>query len=395
MGNINFQQYFQNEQTNPREIIGFSVLNLLAQSAQVVIMPLFIKSFKNGDSTKKINPYSVVFICSLFFAIFFMSLHLYQVFKNNVNFWINKRVQFYFWLIGTANAFNGLFTVYSSPDTRTPADIQGILCQFSVPFTFLVSYYIRHTRLIPNQMKGAIIVGLGIIVSFVPMIKSLINGEDEFRIANLWWSLLFIFGLLAGSLMNVVEDHTFKKFADEENLIISKGQMLAWMNFYQVIMVISCFWADIIPGFGVTHSIHEWAHKLRYGFECIIICKITWLYIILFSSAYIVTYISGAYILRLVTANYNTMWNALVAPLSVTFWVSFPSLNSMKMTPLAIVMDYISVVVIGIGIYWYVKQNEDPPNEHAPLLNQQHISPDIQNIVNHNPQPVNQNSIIV
>lgn len=342
---------------NKWKIIIYSVLTVFSQSGQVIMLPIFVGSF-NGANGQSINPYFVLFICSLSFAIFFMGYECVRYYRSKVSFVGTRDMHKYFILIGLFNALNGLLTVYASPDKRTPADIQGILTQITVPATFLCSRLIKKEILQKNQTIGAGVVGLGVFASLIPLIVSIAQGNDIFKLSNLLWSIVFMSGNFMSVLMNVYEDHILKKY--NTNLVTT--QLLAWTNLYQFIWLILLFELDIIPNFGSSSNPGEWSDNLKYGFQCMFHdCTYTFFYGLSFIAMYILTYATCAYILKHMTANYNIIINVFVSPITVTFWIIFPVLGK-SVNQLTMIMDYVAVIIVAIGIYYYTKEKIFPMN---------------------------------
>jgi len=338
-------------------IIGSSILLVFSMAGQVVLLPLFIDSFDRDNHHA--NPFFVLIFSSFSFALMFCAMAVYRTYKYNSPFFAPGKIHYRFLQIGILNALNGLLVVNASPGKRTPADLQAILAQSALPFTFLLSKLIKSEKLKSNQLYGVSIVCLGIFLSLIPVFVSLGNGEiGNFTLTNLLWCIIFLLGNLPAAACNVYQDKLLK---DEPVEVI---QTLAWSSIYQFLMMLSMFWLNFLPWFGTAGSYTEWTNEMSFSFNCFFSqCTNSWYLGSLFISAYILTYITSGILLKYMSANYTILLNSLSMPCAVTFWILFPQLNDMTISSLSITMDYISLFIVIAGIIYYVrdKNNSEVP----------------------------------
>jgi len=325
------------------QIVITTVLMIIGQSSQTILLPLFTDSFKKINST--INPYFVLLICSISYTLFFLVIQLVKQ-KMKIE------AQYHKWIILIAlfSALDDTMLTYSSPPQRTPVDIQGILIQFTVPFTFFLSRIVTKEQLSGRKLFGAVIICIGIITSLIPIIYSLCIGNHKFEINNIIWIGIFIISTVSSVFTNVLQDKTLKL----NNNRLKITQLLMWMSFYQLLYVVIFALFDLVPNFGNSDSFYDLLIEISNGFKCMFKqCPTTFLYGSLFILMYILTFYSTGTLLKYVSANYNIIMSTFVAPITVTFWLIFP-FNKKDITNLTIICDYISIVIICIGIYFFV-----------------------------------------
>jgi drug/metabolite transporter (DMT)-like permease len=278
-------------------------------------------------------------------------MHLINIKNTTKKFFPTRQVHIQIIKLGILSAINGFMIVYSSSDSRTPVDLQGIFTQLIIPFSFLFSKYIKKESMTQKQMYGAVVVIFGICTSFIPMIMSFFEKTSNYSSQNIIWCGIRICGIIVSAYMFVLQDKTFKQHQGE----FTRQQMLAFMVFYQLVVVILMFYIDFIPWFGSTSNINDWMTSLKNGIICVFTCNYAWITACAFIIAYMTSYSTNAFILQHVSANYKMIVGSIVSPLSISFWLIFPSLNSIILSGLTISIDYISVVIILIGTYIFVK----------------------------------------
>jgi len=103
--------------------------------------------------------------------------------------------------------------------------------------------------------------------------------------------------------------------------------VLFWGCLLQLVVMLIFFWIDILPWFGFSSSINELGNGIVSAITCFFGgngCTKTWYFGILFNVGYILGYI-GSIGLNEDSANFNMICAMLVTPISVLYWVIFPS----------------------------------------------------------------------
>jgi len=349
--NINLKHPKMFDKTNKLHLFLASFGVFLCSTATTIIIPIYVESFKNGS--KQSNPYFVLFISTFFFTVFYMS---YGFLKFGKQMFVKLEFQWYFFLVGILCALYELLVIYSGPASRVPPNLRGILTQLMIPITFLCSWLIKKENLIKTQIIGSIIVSIGVVISLIPIIISLISNDMQFTFDNLVWCFILIMGYFGGALVNIYEDYLFKKF-QEINMFI----LLAWSCLYQFLLICALFWFDFVPWFGISKSIDDWYGDFIYGFQCSFdmnVCKNTWFLMIIYFAISIAFYFAIITVLKYISANYYILLMSIVSPFSVTFWIIFPELSNVINSTINIVFNYIAVIIVLIGIIIYVKDAE-------------------------------------
>jgi len=200
--------------------------------------------------------YFVLFFCSTLFNFAFWPPVFYLMYKGKItpemHRYVKSNKHWKFILIGVCNAFNGILIVFSSDVTRTPAPLQAILLQVTIPFTLFFSKIILRKQYRLLQMVGAFLVICGIIVSLVPLFRAMSEGDAKIELGSqAYWPFIFLMGVIPGVLMNIAEEWVFYDMVD-----FNINYLLALQSLYQLVAVALFFWLDIVPGFGTSQKIY-------------------------------------------------------------------------------------------------------------------------------------------
>ena len=153
--------------------------------------------------------------------------------------------------------------------------------------------------------------------------------------------------------------------------------LLAWESLYQVLTVMLLFWTDIIPGFGTSTSIEQWATRLGDGLTCFFApwntnvdhCDFCFLTGSLFTMAYCFSYIFGSQLMKYGSANATAIVSSVSPAFIAFFWIIFSGLNKWAggkpSTSLEIICYIISVPLIITGIILYRKSEKEQIKKEA------------------------------
>ena len=333
---------------------------------QQVGLPLFIGSF--GGTT---GPYFIVLWCSFLFNCFFWPIVFFKIRNGTITPEMrNYKKHYKLVLIGVFDALNGILIVYASPLSRTPGALQAILMQTLIPFTIIISKLILKKSYTFDQLMGGGMAILGCIVSLIPKFNDPDLGDFKF-----YWALIFLIGNIPLVLMNIFEESIFNDIHYFDGYY-----MLAWESLYQITTVLLLFWTDIIPGFGFSPDIGAWGKQLGNGFQyffapwpgAIENCDFCFLAGAIFTVAYCFSYVFGAKMMKIASANSNAVVSALAPTFSIFFWLVFTGLNrwagGAEYTKLEIICYSISVIIIGFGVVMYRKaEKKKMVNDYAKL----------------------------
>jgi drug/metabolite transporter (DMT)-like permease len=334
--------------------------------SQTVTLPLWVGTFGKALG----GPYFILWISSLFFIGFFGVCALVIYFTKKPS---TPKLSEYWKIllpIGVLNAANGIGIVYASPASRTPPLLQGLLLNvsilFSMPATKLFvkeKAHINYFQLLPSL--ALVSVFSGIVVSLLPKIISIAHGEKDG--GEIWWSLVFMLGVMPGSLYNVLQEKFLKIRAsagiERQNSSYDKLVMLFWGCLFQFLTISALFWVDVIPGFGFSPSLKEFGHTFYESARCFVDqepgCQNNWWLGVLFNLGYIISYLCAA-ALNEESANYNMIAFTLVSPVTVTFWLVFSSLNpNNENTPIWSVLPALALLISGTVLWKYWEFRED------------------------------------
>jgi len=324
---------------------------VIGMVGQTVSLPLFISSF--GGTT---GPYFIVLWCSFLFNCFFWPIVFYRIRKGIITPEMRTYKKHYkLVLIGVFDALNGILVVFASPLSRTPGALQAILVQTTIPFTIVISKFMIRKTYSFDQIIGGVMTVLGCLVSLIPKFDNPDIGSFEF-----YWPLIYLIGIIPSVLMNIMEESIFNDIHDFDGYY-----MLAWESLYQVTTVGILFWTDILPGFGTSDSIANWGSRIGNGLTCFWNplgstsdnCSFCFLLGAIFTVAYCFSYVFGAQMMKIASANSTAVVQSLAPTISIFFWLIFTGLNRWaggdSYTKLDIICYSISVVIIGIGVIMY------------------------------------------
>lgn len=338
------------------------IFKILSKTSSIILLPLYVQSYEDKTFDKQSNPYFVTLISTTFFCIFYGIFQIYKKIKNNNNFFPQFKSFLIIFIMGICFGFLELLYIYTGPSARVPVDLRGILTQTAIPISLVCSFLIKHEKLKKNQIIGSLIIISGIIISFTPIFVSIHQNDHSYTFYNIIWCFILIITLIFSVLINISLDIFFKKYEE-----IDIGLLLFWSSLFQLIIILLFFWVDIIPLFGLSHTFEMWKNSIIYGFECTFTNKFNWCHkTIWLCLSYCLnnvfdSMISGL-VLRHTTANIYIILTAFISPLSVTFWILFPSLSSENISPLTIIMDYVAILIVIVGVCFYVKPSKSEPS---------------------------------
>eukprot|EP01091_Cochliopodium_minus_P015880 TRINITY_DN5768_c0_g1_i2.p1 TRINITY_DN5768_c0_g1~~TRINITY_DN5768_c0_g1_i2.p1 ORF type:complete len:250 (-),score=42.81 TRINITY_DN5768_c0_g1_i2:78-827(-) len=236
-----------------------------------------------------------------------------------------------FFLIGFFNTLNGIFIVYSSDPTRTPPVLQAILANTSIFWGILTTKLIVGKNAPMNYCQTTPIFSLlmitsGIILSLLPTVIGTIKGTIPFfhGAGGLIWSVLFMLGVIPGSIINVIEERFLKMRKREEKDNENRSRffdmvvMLAYSGTCQLICMICLFWVDLIPNFGSSNgSIHAFFDNIYLSLKCFLhidphCTNNIWLGV-LFTVDFLFNFIASA-LLNETSANYGLIASVISTP---------------------------------------------------------------------------------
>jgi len=290
---------------------------------QAMFLPLFIRTFINGDSHP--GEYFVFFMMSLSFIPIFGIVLLFNAIRGKLGkVYVTKEMIY----MGIFDALNGLLVVFCSALNRTNGDLQAILIQSTIPLTLIFSRILYRVKISSYQIIAALTVAIGILVSSIPSFIDL-SDSDSSAAKSWYFPFLFFLSTIPGVLMNVVPTGIFKRDKD-----MNINFILLVESIVQFATCCLLFWADLIPGFGTSSNMTVFKDNLKYGFECFFTpdsiggeCHLAWIMGLAFSLCYCITYWTSLYIVRHSTANYSSLVSAIAPPVQMAIWYGFPKLT--------------------------------------------------------------------
>lgn len=357
-----------------------------------------------------VGAYAVLLLCGLVFSVFFASASL--VFALSTGDWSVFRVsddahesKFFvspfrpsgfrlshaqaLALSGFCNALNGILIVYASPAKRTPPLIQAVLQNcgvlFSVPFSKAVLGD-RKRYVAAEPLRAAAIVVAAVGVAIAPTVASLASGDATAGLGgadSLAWIAVYVAGLAPNAMLNVLQQLYFLRTGMLADAVpaheVRRGTLRALMfaNFMQPLAYAALFWIDVLPWFGKSGSLGEFARVTADGLACSVgltasaapgsACPAAtpaWAWA--FMGAYVVAYFGGA-VLNKESATFNMLCLVVVTTATALIW-EIPGTNpNPNNTPLWSVLVSLTLSLVGSAL-WKRWEGRTPAHEQFSIL---------------------------
>jgi hypothetical protein len=318
------------------------VSSFLASTGQIILTPLFIDSF--ADQFHQPNPYFVMIFILSTEPIIYLPFAINK-FKSFVKLPLKQhREIFNLSLITTLSYF---MIMLSSSGLRTPVNLQSVLVQTNVPLTLFLSHFLLNKILTRRQIIGALMILFGISLTLIPNVIYL--AYDQYDFHNILWSLVFITGMLFGSLSLVYTD-----------LILERNQIdvvviNVWSGIYQFGLTVLFFPINLVPLIGTSNSFQEWSDQFMYASYRFSECSTPFYLGVALAVIIAVNSLIATTIIKYFSAGHLAMINSLSAPLSVSYWFLFPHQNQINFQ--TIVMNYIGCIIIIVSLF-YINQRD-------------------------------------
>ena len=374
-----------------------------------------------AGSTDGISAFAVLLLCGCVFAVFFPLCALvfavrtgdWSVFSVSGDAWESRLLASPFRpsgfrlshaqtlaAAGVCNALNGILIVYASSPTKTPPLIQAILQNcgvlFSVPFSKLA---LRDSKVYcaPEPLRAAGVVVASVVVSLLPTVLALAGSSSGSSSSSthssdasltgwstLAWVLVYTAGLAPNALLNILQQLYFIRVgaltpgAASSSHSHMRGTLRALMfsNLWQPITYAALFWVDLLPWFGYSASLGDFAQGTSFSLACSIggpalagssdiagrICApATPLWAWAFLASYILAYFGGAQLNR-ESATFNMLCLVIVTASTALVWL-IPGVNpSPSSTPLWSVLVSLLLALTG-SLLWKAWESKTPPEE--------------------------------
>jgi len=184
--------------------------------------------------------------------------------------------------------------------------------------------------------------------------------EKFFGEGGFIWSLVFMISVAPGALSNVFMERFYKRraeCAERTNQVLDTFVLNFWATFVQFFLLISCFWVDIIPGFGFSDSLSSFAFRFNATTRCLFNtqeCPTSWWLGFIFVGTFAIQNIMSA-LLSADSANFVNIAINLATPASTLFWVLLPNLQTpgQPVMPLWSIIPSLLFLMMGI-VMWKI-----------------------------------------
>lgn len=325
----------------------YTAVNVLSYAGFIISLPLFMNTFKVGDHNP--SPYFVSMFSMFVTTLIFIFVAIYRKYKYDTSLMVGSvSVHIQMALIALVSMVSFIFLTNSSIDTRTPVNQQSLLAQLYLPFTVILTKYVKRKTLKNDEVVGITVVFVGIIFTLVPIFISISDG-GALNGDNLLWCIFYVLSILTMAMVCIGEDIFL-----ESNKFVDVLQLIVWINIYQFLFNMLFFWTNFIPWFGTSDSYSSWATEISFDINWFFQNSASVYYSIIFIGCNVIVYVTSVYILKIASANYLAVAASLTAPTVVTFWLLFPSLNTLHIYLFEAIMDYGGMLLMFGGIYRYV-----------------------------------------
>lgn len=314
---------------SPRKDMSWAVIAasgavVLGGVGQAIFLPLLLGALGSASGA-----YVTLMLLCVTFALVFAGASLVQYFSGRLKSSDLEIRDAAFVLIGLCDCLNGLLTVFSSALSRTPGALQAILPQLAIPFTLVLSYCLYRVTLTRQEIFGACLVVVGILVTISPSLVALVSPATSGSLSSPLYPALFAIGVVPGVLTNVLQTGIYRRHPG-----FNKSLFLFYRSSYQALFAVALFWCDLVPGLGTSSSLQEMVDHLGYGMTCLFEpeaghpkCFDAWWLGVLFTAAYVCTYYSSAYVIEAASANYVALLSTANTPLAAMVWFIAPALT--------------------------------------------------------------------
>lgn len=335
---------------------------------------LQILSFKNLADSIPITPYFIVLFSSiisviLLTATYFMT-EMYAIIYHKIKgtHRINKKMlHAYFPFIGFLNALYVVILIFTAKPT--PAYLQPILPNISIPLTFILSYIIiqRNIKLkyFIGDFVSATIVFVGVIISVIPII---INNNDNNN--NIIWPIIFTIGVIPGVLSNIVLEKLTEKQTDINYLHLNM-----WIAVYQTIIIIIFHGINLLIPSDIK-NITDLMNQLNQGLKCTFWididdktnCKIVslWLFVLILTT--LLKNIVVSIILSFTTSLFINLLYVLSTPLTEIIFILAGSSSFTIFPFLSMPIIFVGIIINIVVDYYRSKNKSDNACEQTHLL---------------------------
>jgi hypothetical protein len=291
---------------------------------------------------------------------------------------------------GFCNALNGILIVYASPARRTPPLIQAVLQNcgvlFSVPFSKAVLGD-RKRYAAAEPLRAAGVVVAAVVVAVLPTVLSVARGDTPAGLGGagaLAWIAVYVAGLAPNAMLNVLQQLYFlrtgllREGATAHEVRRGTLRALMFANFMQPITYLALFWVDVLPWFGTSAGLADWARVTARGLACSAGAGAAggvsaadcppatpaWAWA--FIAAYVLAYVGGA-ALNKESATFNMLCLVVVTTATALIW-EVPRVNpNPSNTPLWSVLVSLSLSLAGSAL-WKRWEGRTPASEQFAVL---------------------------
>jgi len=335
------------------------ILLLIGQVVQGASLPFWISSFTLNIG----GPYFIISWASFLFSTFFGILFIIMKCATHAKTVSFKKYWKSYLIQGAVNALNGIFIVYSSPITRTPPVL------FCVVTNLGIFFGIGLTRLLVKEKKhvnycnifpiaGMICISISAILILVAKIVTDL-AHQTFSALSIMWICFALLGCFFGACYNILQERYLKtsnvELTGKYEQLINYFSILFWTSLVQLIVMIICWWVDILPIIGYS-KYDTFLNHVGDAFKCFFGGSgyKNPMFGILFSFGYILTYIAVA-VINKDSGNFAIYIQAAQTPI-VSFIFMITGLGT-ESTPVWSVIPAVFTVTTGI-ILWKTWENK-------------------------------------
>jgi len=170
------------------------------------------------------------------FCIISWPIVIYRLFRGKIPPEVRSFPQKWYIFIAVLDALSGLLGTIPTP--YIPGPLLVVIGKIGIPFTMACSYVLLDVRYRPTHYIGAMLIGIGVIISVFPKLD-----DKETFDSNIFWILLFISAGIPTAFSNVYKEKVLK--SGEGNMDI--WWFNAWVALYQLGVGFTLAWTVFIP----------------------------------------------------------------------------------------------------------------------------------------------------
>lgn len=249
-------------------------------------------------------------------------------------------------VIGISNAFMTILMMYSANPVRTPVVIQSVFLGLAVISSIIFSKLFLNKKVIYNYPLAIISIMFllgSVAIAIVPLIMTPSLKQENFGIG---WILMFMFGVFAYSLTNILQEKYIRDSADQTTN--NKVFIAFYSSIFQFLTVMSLSWLDIFIGYKIENKTQfdlfiDGFNTMTSDIGAAVVLQV---FILLWFLLFVL-----ALFLNEISTNYTMILTNITNQSVALFFIIFPQFNHGIKYPLFITLSSLGTSLVSV-LFW-------------------------------------------